>query len=304
MNGQDIQKIMQLHKKGCTGPEIAEEIGCSPQNIGYWRKKLGLKRNYHNNRINPCDVARLHKKGLNVVDMASELGVSEQAIYRWIKKLGLSHTTYKKINPGEIHALFKKGLSNIEIARRMSMPPQTVSYWKKKLHIPMRHRKNFMEGMTPEILGFFLTLYHAGFSDRRIAQVLGVGYYKVRVLRFSVFRLPPSYGVWYRPYSGWANSLGVDDGWRHQEKKCGRCGRVFITENVPWQRYCGDCKEISRKISTEIQAIRRKYNILKKFDPAEARELSHRMAREEGEEFTELALDGLAHNGKKTKEDD
>jgi len=304
MNGQDIQKIMQLHKKGCTGPEIAKEIGCRPQNICYWRKKLGLKNRYPHQKIDPRDVARLHGKGLNPSDMARELGVSEQTIYRWLKKLALRPARYNTVDTGEIRALFKKGLSNIEIARRMKVTPNTVINWKKKLHIPVRPHIIFMESITPGTLGFFLTLYHAGFSDRRIAQVLGIGNHKVRVLRSSVFGLPPIYRRGYPPNSGWVHSLGMDDGWRHQEKKCGRCGRVFITENVPWQRYCGDCKEISRKISKEITAIRRKYNILKKFDPAEAQELSHRMAREEGEEFTELALDGLAHNGKKTKEDD
>jgi hypothetical protein len=85
--------------------------------------------------------------------------------------------------------------------------------------------------------------------------------------------------------------------WRKKVRKCRECGKEFIA-NSPGHWWCHNpCVSPNRRFYISryyhIVGIRYLYEKMKKRNPALAKKVKEEMVEEEGEEFTEMVLDGM-----------
>ena len=94
----------------------------------------------------------------------------------------------------------------------------------------------------------------------------------------------------------------------HKQVSCHRCGDMFETSNSR-RKYCDECRDTIHYEYHTINRLRGNFLELCHHDIKKAEALVKEMKAEEGEEFTEMALDGIidlvrsgASDNEKTKD--
>ncbi len=85
------EEIIELHSRGLTDREIAEELEVSQSSVNYRRKRLGLENNYHKKekKFDRETFLELYHQGYTDKEIAREMGLTPPAIHYRRTSLGL-----------------------------------------------------------------------------------------------------------------------------------------------------------------------------------------------------------------------
>ncbi len=126
------EELLELHRRGLTDREIAEELGVTQAAVNYRREKLGLKNNYTRSTFSDDELLRLSNQGLNDHEISKALGVTQAAINYRRGRLGLK-SNY--IREKAFLDLYNKGLSSEEMAQKLDAPLPAVLHMMEKYEV-------------------------------------------------------------------------------------------------------------------------------------------------------------------------
>jgi orotate phosphoribosyltransferase-like protein len=114
----------RLYKEGCTDREIADEIGCVPSTVAFWRKRHGYTANPRRKEDIPL-LFRLYGEGLNDIQVAIEAGLPEyRARYlRYRHAIPLA----PRIDYEEMDRLLDQGVSYGKIAQELECSKGSIT---------------------------------------------------------------------------------------------------------------------------------------------------------------------------------
>lgn len=181
---RDEENLRKLYKeRGMTDSEIGEELGCSRNCIGKWRRKFGIESDHAvDDRLdNQDNLKRLYKKeGLTTYEIADKFGCCEHTVRQRLIKFNIDRRSASSdyahdllSDSDELERLYvDERLSTIEIAERADTTPSAVRYWMRQHGIDSRTISEANTAFSDSDLGKIESLYwEDGYSSREIADV-------------------------------------------------------------------------------------------------------------------------------------
>ena len=185
----------------------------------------------------------------------------------------------RKTNDEILKILYDDGLMDIEIATAFNTDSGTIAKRRNILGLKTKYKRGFagrVKLIDNEILKI---LYDEGLSDTEISTVWGVGIDAIcharKTLHLKVKKHP------YNAYD-----------FKIYKKNCIDCN-VEFEANYKHTKRCKECKDIKQQIYFNIKYLRGTYAKIKDTNPTLAKALKEEMKILDGDEFTEMALDGI-----------
>ncbi|MGQ9720343.1 MAG: hypothetical protein ACUVXA_03365, partial [Candidatus Jordarchaeum sp.] len=163
------KQLIELHKQGPSGEEVAEQLGVHRTTVFKHAKKLGIKFQRNAKRkFTDEQLTQLYKQGLTVKEIAKQLGVKGREnsyIYQHMRRLGLK-TSARKFTDEQLIQLYERGLDVNEMAERLGVHTKTIYVHLRRLGLKSPASRKFADEQLIE-------LHKQGLSQAEVAKQLG-----------------------------------------------------------------------------------------------------------------------------------
>lgn len=126
------EELLELHRKGLTDKQIAEELDVTQAAVNYRREKLGLDNNYTPNSFSDDELIMLYTQGLTDREISEALGVTQAAINYRRGRLGLRSNYVRET---VFLKLYEKGVAAEEMAQKLHVPLPAVTHLMEKYEV-------------------------------------------------------------------------------------------------------------------------------------------------------------------------